>query len=275
MDVLAKESDRQEVQSFVRQGIIKLLGFEPSLFCVSSKITLQQKMLSRLPSEALSKEEKQVAEQKKGDVQTGKDWNDLEQYIFHQLNNTERLKLKLENPLGIADKLTNKYYREIEKDLEILKEDKKTVDIIENQLEIFRDEMTKDFKLHLTKIDNVFHELTQRGDNFFEDFLTLSNMATLMKQQKVEEAFNAHVISNIVTEIESRVSEIIDWIIDRRYKQWKAVTDFVYRRAKVSLSEEKLVGSLQKEFNFNRKVSDNLNNFNHLFFKTNSYRNYY
>jgi hypothetical protein len=61
------------------------------------------------------------------------------------------------------------------------------------------------------------------------------------------------ILGGIVAEIEQNVSELIDWIIDRRYKQWKAVTDYVYKRAKVSLSEEKLVGSLKSDFNFNRK----------------------
>lgn len=42
-------------------------------------------------------------------------------------------------------------------------------------------------------------------------------------------------------------------MLDRKYRQWKAVTDYVNKRARVSSSEEKLVGSLKSEFNFNRK----------------------
>jgi len=134
-----------------------------------------------------------------------------------------------------------------------LREDKKTIDKIEEQLQLFATEMKRDFQLQQQRLDNILYELTERGNNFFEEFLQLSNVADLLKKNVVAQMFQTQVLRNVISQIESHISEVIDWIMDRKYRQWKAVTDFVYKRARTTLSEEKLVGSLKSDFNFNRK----------------------
>lgn len=43
-DLLQNNSERAEVEKFVRDGIIKMLGFEPQIFLVSAKEALRSKL---------------------------------------------------------------------------------------------------------------------------------------------------------------------------------------------------------------------------------------
>ncbi|KAL9658149.1 hypothetical protein ABK040_013061 [Willaertia magna] len=284
-DLLLEEKDRKEVEVFVRDGIIRLLGFEPKIFCVSSRRAIEYKQKARISSfltndtnttdtssfgsssSSLLRGEddgivntttttiKKDNTKEQEDDELVKNWQELEQYILTTLNSIERVKLKLLSPLGVAENLSEKYLTNvIDVRLKILKEDKKTMDIIEEQLQIFYQEMKKDFELLQNRLDNIFHELIERGIGFYDNFLTLGNVSGLLKAQVVTEEFQNQVIADTAIQIENHVSETIDWIIDRKYRQWKAVTDFANKRARInSLNEEKLVGSLGSDFQFNRK----------------------
>ncbi|KAG2381975.1 hypothetical protein C9374_005767 [Naegleria lovaniensis] len=251
-DLLQNDREREEVEVFVRDGIIRLLGFEPKMFCVSARSAMDFKQGTRISS-FLAPEEREIAE-KQQKSKLVENWLDLEKYILQTLNSIERAKLKFLSPLGVANNLADKYLNStIEERLKVLKEDKKTMDIIEEQLQVFYNDMKQDFELQQSKLENIFHELVERGTCFYDNFINLSNVSSLINSKIVAEEFQNQVIANTATQIENHVSEVIDWIIDRKYRQWKAVTDFANKRARISLHEDKLVGSLSSEFQFNRK----------------------
>ena len=251
-DLLQNEKEQEEVEVFVRDGIIRLLGFEPKIFCVSARSAMDFKQRSRISS-FLAPEEREIAE-KQQKTKLAENWLNLEKYILDTLNSVERVKLKLLSPLGVAHNLSEKYLGSvIDERLKILKEDKKTMDIIEEQLQVFYQDMKQDFELQQSKLENIFHELIERGVSFYDNFLNYSNFSSLIKSQVVAEEFQNQVIANTANQIENHVSEVIDWIIDRKYRQWKAVTDYANKRARISLHEDRLVGTLKSEFQFNRK----------------------
>ncbi|EFC38948.1 predicted protein [Naegleria gruberi] len=251
-DLLQNEKEQDEVEVFVRDGIIRLLGFEPKIFCVSARSAMDFKQSSRISS-FLAPEERELAEKQKK-TKLAENWLDLEKYVLDTLNSIERAKLKFLSPLGVAQNLSEKYLTtNIEERLKVLKEDKKTMEIIEEQLQVFYNDMKQDFELQQAKLENIFHELSERGTGFYDNFVNLSNISSLIKSKIVAEEFQTQVIANTATQIENHVSEVIDWIIDRKYRQWKAVTDFANKRARISLHEDKLVGTLSSDFQFNRK----------------------
>jgi hypothetical protein len=177
----------------------------------------------------------------------------METHIFNTLNSIERVKLKLENPLGVASNLIGRYCQIIDQRLDVLRGDRKTIESIDKSLEQFSIDMKKEFELQQGRLDNIVYELSERGNRFFDDFITMQNVIDLMKRNVVNQKFEKHVIADLSTRVETHISEVIDWMLDRKYRQWKAVTDYVNKRARVSTSEEKMVGSLKSEFNFNRK----------------------
>lgn len=259
-DLLATDADRNTIDKFVSDGISKLLGFNPILFGVSSRQAFnwkQDKQVNSFMASSLEDSMKEI-ENKPANPSDPYDsiteWKRMEAHILKTLTSVERIQLKLLNPLGVAENLTQKYLVDvIESRLKVLREDRKTVDVIEDQLQLFIKEMKKDFQLQQQRLDNILHEMTERGNDFFEDFLQLSNITDLLKKDVVTNKFEQEVIRDVIPQMENHISEVIDWIIDRKYRQWKAVTDFVYKRARVSTNEENLVGSLKSDFNFNRK----------------------
>jgi hypothetical protein len=141
----------------------------------------------------------------------------------------------------------------------ILEEDNSTIQTIETQLEIYLKEMKTDFKLHMKSIDNTFLQLIDRGNNFFNEEINLTNLTNILNKKKIEDKFINNVLLNFNKNVDDQIINIIDWIIDRKYKQWKSINDFVFKRAKVSTNEDKLIGSLKSDFNFNRQVRIFLN----------------
>ncbi|KAL0489293.1 hypothetical protein AKO1_010617 [Acrasis kona] len=244
-DLLQKDQERQEVEKFVRDGIIKMLGFEPLIFCVSSREALNEKT-SHDPFDQSNNKPSQ-------NQHLQESWKAMENHIFDTLNSIERVKLKLENPLGVANNMLGRYHSFVAQRIDLLRGDRSTLDNIDRSLEEFSANMKKEFELQQNRLDGIIYALTERANLFFDEYITLSNVTNIINKDVVSQKFQKQVIGDLSTKIETHISEVIDWMLDRKYKQWKAVTDYVNKRAKVSTNEEKLVGSLQSEFNFNRK----------------------
>lgn len=227
VDLLESDADRETVKTFVKQNIAKLLGFEPQVFCVSSRNALTEKLEDQYSkfTAGLQDVDTSASTKKRG---SSYQWSDLESHILKTLNSMERVQIKLENPLGVADKLNSKYQKIVDRHLSTLQEDKKTIEIIEKQLQLFREEMIQDFNLHQQRLQNVFHELIDRSQLFFDEFLTWGNARNFFNSRRVEERFNREAIADFIPQIELVISDMIDWILDRRYRQWKVSLNHLY-----------------------------------------------
>lgn len=97
-------TDRQTVINFVRDNARQLLGAEPEVFPVSAKLAQQAKLAA-----------KNNAAKNNGEaVVSGAQWDAsnfgaLERYVIDTLDIAQRTRLKLENPLGVASRLLDKY----------------------------------------------------------------------------------------------------------------------------------------------------------------------
>ena len=81
----------------------------------------------------------------------------LEEFILHSLDSTERVRLKLENPLGVAAKLVTKYQEVINDRQALLRGDFQTLDTIEEQINAYQSDMRRDFKYQSSRVDNVLY----------------------------------------------------------------------------------------------------------------------
>ena len=79
---------------------------------------------------------------------------------------SERIRLKLLNPLGVGLRLTGRYLEATAGRLGLLQEDFGALDAIERQLELYQEDLTREFRFRLTDVDNVLHQLEQRGQEF-------------------------------------------------------------------------------------------------------------
>lgn len=234
-DLLETDPEREQVLDFVRKNGQTLLGVEPQIFPVSARLALKAK-------------------------QTGKDegpawiesrFSALEEFILHTLDSTERVRLKLENPLGVAGKLVEKYKDVIEERQDLLRGDFQTLDTIEAQINLYQTDMRRDFQYQSSRVDNVLYEMMERGDAYFEETLRINRIFDLVNSEKLRGEFERKVIADTSRQIEQHVNELIDWLIDKDYRQWQSVMDFINRRA--SQHAERMVGQVTGDFEFNRQ----------------------
>ena len=237
IDMISNVSDRQEIIDFVSDNAQKLLGIDPNIFPVSAQLALQAKKAKRNgPTDEYWIESRFGA---------------LENFILESLDAQERLRLKLENPLGIASRLLNQYELGLEERQELLSDDFQTVDVIDEQLLAYETDMRRDFQYHKSHVDNVLYAMMERGDTFLDETIRLTRVLELANGEKIRGEFERKVVGETGREIDVHVSELIDWIVDRNYRQWNDIIGYLKER---SLQHaDRMVGKVDTEFELNRR----------------------
>jgi small GTP-binding protein len=238
IDLIADPQDRQRILDFVRENAQRLLGHAPQIFPVSARLALQAKQEAH------------------GRTPHGSAWEaslfaPLERYVIEQLDARERLRLKLENPLGIAANLTDKYSQVISARQDLLRGDFQTLDTIEEQVAAYESDMRRDFRYQISHVDNVLYEMAERGDKFFDDAMRFGRIFDLMNGDKLRGEFERTVVGDTGRTIERQVNDLIDWLVDKDYRQWGAVMDYLNRRA--VQHADRIVGQMTNSFEFNRQ----------------------
>ena len=241
IDLLDGEGELQEVLAFVNENSQHLLGMRPVAFPVSARLALRAKQAASAAGQNIAGVEAWEASR----------FHPLESYILDSLDAGERLRLKLENPLGVADHLVQQYNVIIATRQELLKGDFHTLDVIDEQLAAYEEDMRRDFKYQSSRIDNVLYEMAERGDRFFDETMRLGRIFDLVNAEKLRGEFEREVVGDTSRAIERHVSELIDWLVDKDYRQWQAVMDYLNRRS--TQHADQIVGQVRSDFEFNRQ----------------------
>lgn len=241
-DLVDNEEDRRTILSFVRENATKLLGTEPQIFPVSARLAQQAKQ--------------STAAQNNGGNGTGKTWEAsgfgaLEAWLLQTLDTGERLRLKLENPLGVAARLLDQYDDLLESRQSVLKSDFETLDTVDEQLTAYEEDMRRDFQYQASKVDNVLYAMAERGDRFFDETMRLGRVFDLVNGQKVSNEFTREVVGDTSREIERHINELINWMVDKDFRQWRSITDYLNRRW--SQHADRIVGQVGADFEQNRR----------------------
>jgi hypothetical protein len=93
--------------------------------------------------------------------------------------------------------------------------------------------------------------MAERADKFFDTTMRLTRIFDLMNGDKLRSEFERQVVGDTSRLIERQVSELIDWLVDKDYRQWQAVMAYLNRRA--AQHADRLVGQMGSEFEFNRQ----------------------
>jgi small GTP-binding protein len=231
---MLEEHELEQVMTFIRDNARDLLGMTPEIFPVSARGA--QRARGATPDEALWKASR---------------FETVEHYILETLDEEQRVRLKLLSPLGVAQHLTDKYLKLAESRLETLQQDFATIDNIERQLGLFRDDLSEDFKYHLTEVDNVFNQFELRGNQFFDERIQLRNIFQLARTERVREDFEQEVVADVPREIEARLHGLIDWMIEKNLRVWQSIMDYLQRN-RVPEHRDGLIGDVGGSFDYNR-----------------------
>jgi len=223
IDILQNEEDLAKIEAFITQNARDLLGTTPDIFPVSAREGLHAKLGQPEFWEASR-------------------FETLEKYIWETLDETSRLKLKFLNPLGVGKHLADHYLAIVDKRLTLLKDATALLEDDDNQLAVYQTDMDRDFNLRMSDIQNVLFEMEQRGIDYFDETIRLVRVFDLLNKNRIQKEFETQVVADVPQQIERKVNELIDWLVDADLRQWQAVTDHIaVRRRK---HKDRLVGDI-------------------------------
>lgn len=237
VDLLGTDAEVEKVRAFVEEGVRELLGIAPPIFLVSAR-------LARRAKEAASQLERDALLKASG-------FDRLQSYIFDLLDEEGRIRIKLDSPLGIAEQLVERYRLAANERMGLLEQDFRMSQNVEAQLELYRQDMRRDFEGRLAEIENIILRMNERGDDWFERNIRLGNIMELVKRERIQERFQEEVVGDSTQLIDDRVQSLIDWMVDRDLKQWRAIMEYVNRRRQARY-EEHLIGEVGGGFEYNR-----------------------
>jgi len=233
IDILEDVGELEAIETFIKENALGLLGFAPDVFPVSARVALRAK--DAKDSAALAESRIEA----------------LEAYIIQRLDEQERIKLKLRNPLGVGLHLIDRYLGVIDTRTGLLKDDFAVLENIRHQQVTYDEEMARDFRLRLADVDRELQVFENRGMAFFDDVMRLGRFFDLLNKSKLEVQYREEVIADIPDTIEARVAEITEWLVASNQEQWRMVMEHVRRRRDVHADQ--LLGDIPHAFEMDRE----------------------
>ena len=244
IDILESQDDVERVVAFVTEGAGRLLGEAPPVFSVSARRALAEKS-------APGRSDETPGEAPAAPPVPENRFAELEAYVADTLDETQRLRLKLANPLGVARRLAERHRAGFDERLDLLADDLSTLEDIERQLATYREEMAENLEHRLASIDNVLHELEARGMKFFDQTLRIGRVFDLINRPRMEAEFQRDVVADAPRQVEEKVDDLIDWLVRAELQQWQAVTRHVERRR--DHHADRIVGEVGGSFDYDRE----------------------
>jgi small GTP-binding protein len=237
IDILTREDEREQVIRYVGENAATLLGETPQIFAVSARSAL---------------------EAREGGVEDPERWDEsglgsVEDYLLNTLDQEERVRLKLLNPLNVGLRLASKYKEATFERLKLLAQDVEALQNIDQQLAIFHQEMLRDFEPRLGRLDVLLSDMERRGSRFFEETIRIGRIKSLMDSEGVKRAFEREVIAETPRALEEEVGRVIDWIVERNHKLWQDISGYIDRR-QLSRHREGMIGEVGPSFGYNRQA---------------------
>ncbi len=202
IDILEAD-DRERVLSFVSEQVSQLLTLDAPVFGLSAKQALAEAGEARVGSNS--------------------GLSELVAHLDATLDALERFRLKLLSPLEVGKRLAVDQSTHVSETREVLREDVATLEELDRQLNLFREDMTREFELRLGNVDRQLRMVENRGDEFFDELLRMGRIRDLLHKTKVEREFERQVIGDLPVDIERQVHDLIDWMVDCEIRQWQGL----------------------------------------------------
>ena len=239
VDILARAEEREQVLRYVEENAAGLLGETPELFAVSARQALEAR------ADEDGKDQ--------GELWQRSGFGAVEDYLLKTLDQQERVRLKLLNPLNVGLRLASKYKDATFERLKLLAQDVEAIQNIDQQLALFHQEMLRDFEPRLSRLDVLLGDMERRGMRFFEETIRIGRIKSLMDSEGVKRTFEREVIAETPREIEDEVGRVIDWIVERNLKLWQDISAYIERR-QITRHREGMIGDVGSSFNYNRQA---------------------
>jgi small GTP-binding protein len=232
-DLLESAEDVTRVVGYVREQAQRTLGFAPDIFPISAR----QALRARLEQDDGALEESGLPA--------------FEARVTAALDEAERFRLKLQNPLGVGRRVHGELVDLVEGRLGVLGEDLRALDAVEADLAARVSELERDFQLRLSDVEKVLLDFERRGNAFFDERLRLMRIHELLSKERLRKDFETTVVADLPREVEKRVEAMVDWMVGAELRQWQDVMDRLGGRQ--SAHGDKMVGRVDDRFEYDRQ----------------------
>jgi small GTP-binding protein len=232
IDILEKEEEITKVKDFVLENARLLLGVAPEAFALSARSALRGKQ-----GEAGLWEKSRFIP--------------FEEYIHNTLDESSRLQLKFLNPLGVGARLTEKYLGKVDSRTASLKTDLELLADVESQMKFYQEDMQRNFGFRMADIDNILMGMEKRGQVFFDETFRLGRVFDLLSKPRIQQEFERQVVADLPRQVEEKVTQLIDWLVESDLRQWQAIQQYLSGRRREQ--SERIIGDMGPgDFSYDR-----------------------
>lgn len=215
-DILEGDEAVEQVREFVSTNAEMILGYPPEIFMVSAK---QAQLAQKTADPAEAARLRQLS---------GID--NLESYITQTLDDKKRLELKLRNPIGVASNLERTASQAIELQIADMQQDSALTADLETTISQYQQGLLAEIPPRLSEVENILINFENRGLDFFDRTMKLTNIFNLAKTDKIKEQFQEEVQGEVSQAIDNKVRGMIDWMVDKDLNTWYQVAGAMERR---------------------------------------------
>jgi len=234
-DLLERTAEVEEVERFVRDQAQRLLAFSPRVFSLSARQALRR------------------------DPGAGAEgFTAFQEHLRQYLTEKELVRLKLLNPVGVALKLARKYLYAAQTRMEVVSRDARALEAVHDQLGHYEAETRAEFVRHVARVENALWEMRVRGDEFLDDRMRLWRIRDMLSAPRMRQAFEGQVVSDTPERIGSLVQEIIDWLVEREFRQWRWMADELGRQRDTEVLRDSARGAAGSYAYNRRQLLDSL-----------------
>jgi len=223
-----------EIRTFVSDNVKKYFDFDPMIFTVSAKQAREAKNTGN------------------NDLYKESGFAGLEEYLFKTLSAGEKLQLKLESPVNSAISICDRAIESFTARLANLKDDRKVLESIKQQLEQSEADMSENFGRFILEVDNIVYEMEKRGRNWVDDNVKITNFSLLRSSELFRARFKEDVIKDYEQKIDDTLNKSVDWFMKKYLKVWQDTTEYFADQA-AKRPHEGMVGKVGAKFEYNRE----------------------
>ncbi|EFJ14423.1 hypothetical protein SELMODRAFT_445893 [Selaginella moellendorffii] len=207
----------EEVRRFVADNVRQLLNIEAAMiFPISARKALHAKVKAKqLESKNLERDP----------LWTASGFDKLEQYVLDFLGGSsdagaERIRLKLETPIGIAAALLSAARKQVEADAENNEVDRKVLDEMEDQFTSYKQLLGTNVDLQVQRVITAVAEATARALKFVDKRLQVTSVDTaskyLLPRNETSSAgaatFEREIIGTALSDVKNAIEDHKLWV---------------------------------------------------------------
>lgn len=193
-DLLQTNDDLNRVVSFVKEHADQKLNADIPILTVSARMAKQARA--------------EMSEQKW--AESG--FAELERFIQEKMDERSRFVMKMQAAIGIGTKVEQETMQLLDDERKFYQEDRKLADSIQAQVDLYKTDMEKEIARSMKEVDQIFMEIKQRGNDYFDELFKVKNLPQIMRKEKNQLAFQENVLQNLPTEIERKTTEVVEII---------------------------------------------------------------